>query len=87
MAVAVDPASGQRHHRRANTNTTPDGWVPLGYASQALGVSRQTVLQKVKRRELNAVLTRTGRRKGLRIELPTPQNALFKTPTIIEGAV
>jgi len=69
------------------TDTTPDGWVPLGYASQALGVSRQTVLQKVKRRELNAVLTRTGRRKGLRIELPTPQNALFKTPTISEGAV
>ena len=31
------------------TDTAPDGWVPLGYASQALGISRQTVLQKVKR--------------------------------------
>jgi len=59
------------------TDTTPDGWVPLGYASQALGVSRQTVLQKVKRGELRAVLTRTGRRKGLRIEIPTPQQGLF----------
>jgi DNA invertase Pin-like site-specific DNA recombinase len=59
------------------TDTTPDGWVPLGYASQALGVSRQTVLQKVKRGELNAVLTRTGRRKGLRIEIPAPQDGLF----------
>ena len=59
------------------TDTAPDGWVPLGYASQALGVSRQTVLQKVKRGELNAVLTRTGRRKGLRIEIPTPQDGLF----------
>jgi len=59
------------------TDTTPGGWVPLGYASQALGVSRQTVLQKVKRGELNAVLTRTGRRKGLRIEIPTPQDGLF----------
>ena len=59
------------------TDTAPDGWVPLGYASQALGVSRQTVLQKVKRGELNAVLTRTGRRKGLRIEIPAPQDSLF----------
>jgi Recombinase len=54
------------------TDTAPDGWVPLGYATQALGVSRQTVLQKVKRGELNAALTRTGRRKGLRIEIPAP---------------
>jgi hypothetical protein len=45
----------------------PPGWVPLRYATQALGVSRQTVLQKVKRGELRAVLTSTGRRKGLRI--------------------
>ena len=59
------------------TDSAPDGWVPLGYATQALGVSRQTVLQKVKRGELNAVLTRTGRRKGLRIEIPTPQDGLF----------
>ena len=57
------------------TDNAPDGWVPLGYATQALGVSRQTVLQKVKRGELNAVLTRTGRRKGLRIEMPSPQQA------------
>ena len=55
----------------------PTGWVPLGYATQALGVSRQTVLQKVKRGELRAVLTRTGRRKGLRIEVPQPQDGLF----------
>ncbi|HUJ74190.1 MAG TPA: recombinase family protein, partial [bacterium] len=59
------------------TDSTPDGWVPLAYASRALGISRQTVLQKVKRGELRAVLTRTGRRKGLRIEIPTPQDGLF----------
>jgi DNA invertase Pin-like site-specific DNA recombinase len=59
------------------TDTTPEGWVPLAYATQALGVSRQTVLQKVKRGELRAVLTRTGRRKGLRIEVPAPQDGLF----------
>ena len=59
------------------TDNAPDGWLALHHASRALGVSRQTVLQKVKRGELRAVLTRTGRRKGLRIEVPTPQDGLF----------
>jgi DNA invertase Pin-like site-specific DNA recombinase len=59
------------------TDTAPDGWLALHHASRALGISRQTVLQKVKRGDLNAVLTRTGRRKGLRIEVPTPQDGLF----------
>ena len=59
------------------TDTTLDGWVALHHASRALGISRQTVLQKVKRGELRAVLTRTGRRKGLRIEIPAPQDGLF----------
>ena len=56
---------------------TPDGWVAIHYATRALGVSRQTILQRVKRGELRAVLTRTGRMKGLRIELPEPQDQLF----------
>lgn len=54
-----------------------EGWVAMQYATRALGVSRQTVLQRVKRGELRAVLTRTGRRKGLRIELPQTQKGLF----------
>jgi hypothetical protein len=69
------------------TDTTPDGWVPLGYATQALGVSRQAVLQRVKRGELRAVLTRTGRRKGLRIELPAPPRQPVLARTISKGAV
>jgi DNA invertase Pin-like site-specific DNA recombinase len=59
------------------TSDAPDGWLALHHASRALGISRQAVLQKVKRSELRAVLTRTGRRKGLRIEIPTPQDGLF----------
>jgi DNA invertase Pin-like site-specific DNA recombinase len=59
------------------TDDAPDGWLALHHASRALGISRQTALQKVKRGELRAVLTRTGRRKGLRIEVPTPQDGLF----------
>jgi DNA invertase Pin-like site-specific DNA recombinase len=55
----------------------PTGWLALHHASRALGVSRQTVLQKVKRGELEAVLTRTGRRKGLRINVPDLTDTLF----------
>lgn len=55
----------------------PGGWLTLHHASRALGISRQAVLQKVKRGDLNAVLTRTGRRKGLRIEIPAPPDSLF----------
>ncbi len=55
----------------------PDGWLAMLEATLAHGVSRQTLLQRVKRGELRAVHVRTGRRKGLRIEPPTPQNKLF----------
>jgi uncharacterized protein YndB with AHSA1/START domain len=59
------------------TDNTPEGWVAIQYATRALGISRQTVLQRVKRGELQAILTRTGRKKGLRIKLPQPPNSLF----------
>ena len=55
----------------------PAGWVPVQVATASLGVSRQTVLQRVKRGELRAVHIRPGRRKGLLIELPAPQDGLF----------
>ncbi|MGW2939988.1 recombinase family protein [Streptomyces sp. NPDC001156] len=55
----------------------PDGWLAMLEATLTYGVSRQTLLQRVKRGELKAVHVRTGRRKGLRIEPPTPQNSLF----------
>ena len=63
--------------RNLLVDNTPDGWVAIQYATRALGISRQTVLQRVKRGELQAVLTRTGRKKGLRIRLPQPENPLF----------
>ncbi len=55
----------------------PDGWLAMLEATLAYGVSRQSVLQRVKRVELRAVHFRTGRRKGLRIAPPTPQTGLF----------
>jgi predicted site-specific integrase-resolvase len=52
-------------------------------ATRKLGVSRQTVLHRVKRGELKAVLVRQGRRKGLRIKVVEQQPDLFNN----QGAV
>jgi DNA invertase Pin-like site-specific DNA recombinase len=65
----------------------PDGWLPMLEATKALGVSRQTVLQRVKRGELRAVHVRIGRRKGLRIEVPKADGGLLDTLASIKGAV
>ena len=43
-----------------------------------LGVSRQTVLHRVKRGELQAVLVTQGRRKGLRVKVIDRQSMLFE---------
>jgi DNA invertase Pin-like site-specific DNA recombinase len=56
---------------------SPPGWLAMLEATLALGVSRQTVLQRVKRGELQAVHVRSGRRKGLRIKVELPQPGLF----------
>jgi len=56
----------------------PAEYVPMIEATAKLGVSRQTVLQRVKRGELKAVLVRQGRRKGLRIRVVDEQPALFQ---------
>ncbi len=57
----------------------PPGYVPIVDAMRTLGVSRQTVLQRVKRGELQALHVRNGRRKGLRILAPQAETALFDT--------
>ena len=59
----------------------PDGYVPMLEATRRLGVSRQTVLQRVTRGELKAVHVRCGRRKGLRIKVIDSQPRLFQTPS------
>ena len=58
-------------------------YLPMLEATLKLGVSRQTVLQRVKRGELEAVLVRQGRRKGLRIKVVEQQPELFSN----QGAV
>jgi DNA invertase Pin-like site-specific DNA recombinase/predicted DNA-binding transcriptional regulator AlpA len=56
----------------------PEGYLPMLEATHILGVSRQTVLQRVKRGELEAVLVHLGRRKGLRIKVPATIPSLFE---------
>jgi DNA invertase Pin-like site-specific DNA recombinase/predicted DNA-binding transcriptional regulator AlpA len=59
----------------------PEGYVPMREAIKILGVSRQTVLQRVKRGQLPAVHVRRGRRKGIRIKVLDNQPSLFNNPS------
>ena len=63
---------------RARFNGDPsEGFLPMREAMSALGVSRQTVLQRVKRGELAAVHVMRGKQKGLRIKVIDQQPGLF----------
>jgi DNA invertase Pin-like site-specific DNA recombinase len=55
----------------------PADHVPIVDAIRLLGVSRQTVLQRVKRGDLSAVHVRCGKRKGLYIKMLGAQQYLF----------
>jgi len=54
-----------------------EGFLPMREAMRALGVSRQTVLQRVKRGELEAIHVMRGKQKGLRIKVIQQQADLF----------
>ena len=60
----------------------PPGYLPMIDARRKLGVSRQTVLQRVKRGELQAIYVRCGRRKGLRIKVVEAQPNLFQQTSL-----
>jgi hypothetical protein len=63
---------------KARFNAEPrEGFLPMREAMRALGVSRQTLLQRVKRGELEAVHIMRGRQKGLRIKVIGRQAELF----------
>ena len=56
----------------------PPGYVSMFEAMQRLGVTRQTVVQRVKRGELDAIHIRAGRKKALRIKVVEDQPSLFE---------
>lgn len=57
--------------------SAPEGYVKIFKAMNLLGVSRQTILQRVKRGELKAVHVYRGRAKGIRIQVPAAAPDLF----------
>jgi Group II intron, maturase-specific domain len=63
----------------------PEGYVKMFKAMNLLGVSRQTILQRVKRGELNAVHVCRGRAKGIRIQIPAAHPDLFEAQSTTRG--
>ena len=58
---------------------SPAGYVTMPEAMRILGVSRQTIMQRVKEGQLAAVHVSRGRQKGLRIQALDQQPQLFQT--------
>jgi DNA invertase Pin-like site-specific DNA recombinase len=56
----------------------PPGYVTMPEAMRILGVSRQTIMQRVKRGELSVVHVSRGKQKGLRIRVLDNQPQLFE---------
>jgi len=59
----------------------PPGYVSVFQAMRILGVSRQTIMQRVKRGELAVVHVSRGKQKGLRIRILEDQPQLFEEPS------
>ncbi|MFC1852631.1 recombinase family protein [candidate division CSSED10-310 bacterium] len=55
----------------------PHGYVPLKEAKKILGVSRQTVLHRIKCGKLSAIHVRRGKQRGLYIKIANKQLSLF----------
>jgi excisionase family DNA binding protein len=63
--------------RAGFVNEAPQGYLTMYQAMRLLGVSRQTVLQRVKRGELDAIHVIRGKKKGLRIKAIPAHPTLF----------
>ncbi len=73
--------------RQRFVEDAPEGYVAMQVATARLGVSRQTVLEWIKRGKLDAVTVRRGRRGGLRIKLPANNHpSLFADSASLEEA-
>jgi excisionase family DNA binding protein len=60
------------------TASAGEGFITMQEATRALGVTRQTVLQRVKRGEIEAAHVTKGGQVGLRIKLADRQPNLFE---------
>jgi excisionase family DNA binding protein len=71
--------------RRLTTADTPKDWLTLKAAAAALGVSQQTVLQRLKSGQLEGIRVQTGRRTAWRIRLLS--TSYDNQPTLFEPSV
>lgn len=60
----------------------PEGWVPLRRAARVLGVSQQTILQRLKSGKLEGVRVRNGGRTAWRIRVPSTRYG--ENPTLFD---
>lgn len=84
-AIQVTPHAPWRIHvtdelRAKVVPDAPPHWVDLAEAATRLGRSRQTILQWVQSGRLRAVQVTSGKRKGLRIQVPSNEGGLFAGP-------
>jgi len=74
--------------RRLKATDTPKGWMTLQAAAAALGVSQQTVLQRLKSGQLEGIRVQTGRQTAWKIHVHSKtyenQPTLFE-PSVCEG--
>jgi excisionase family DNA binding protein len=59
----------EQDRRRLIAANVPEGWLSLKAAAGALGLSQQTVLQRLKSGQIEAIRVRVGRRSGWRIRV------------------
>jgi DNA invertase Pin-like site-specific DNA recombinase len=69
------------------TDQSLDGYISMFAAMARLGISRQAVLQKIKRGELEAIFVTAGRQKGIRVKVISTQPNLFEQAVCTRGAV
>jgi len=65
----------------------PAGYVTVFQAMRILGVSRQTIMQRVKRGELSVVHVSRGKQKGLRVRILDNQPQLFDQSSVSQCVV
>lgn len=74
----------EQDRRRLTAADAPEGWLPLKGAAYVLGVSQQTVLQRLKAGALEGVRVRVGRRSAWRIQIP--ESARRQQPSLFDAA-
>jgi len=64
-----------------------DGYISMSAAMTSLGMPRQSVLQKIKGGELEAIFVTAGQKKGIRVKVAGAQPTLFEHAACPMGAV